>query len=382
MPDSATFGVSSQTAISADIDLELANLTFDTGASAYTISTVKDLAISIQGGIFNNSGIHQNFVIQLGNRGVNGSIEFDGSATVDPNCIITCAAGATLYTGELGFNENSNAGEGTYINEGCAVPGAYGAHTDFGEQASAGNATFINNGGLSVQAAGGQVNFFYGSTAGNATFINNAGRAAQAYGGSTQLLGTDAGNATMIANGADVADALGGRIIFFETTHAANATLVANGGTNGGLGGTISFGDVSYGDNAIIQVFGNGSLEDVTYHVAPLSIGSLEGDGIVKLSADHALNIGANGLSTTFSGSIQGSNSIVKIGSGTLTLGGANIYTGGTAVIAGALKIGNESGSATGTGTVNVRRNSRRQRNHRWRNDDWNRERHGSFSTA
>ncbi|WP_395352767.1 autotransporter-associated beta strand repeat-containing protein [Variovorax sp. UC122_21] len=46
--------------------------------------------------------------------------------------------------------------------------------------------------------------------------------------------------------------------------------------------------------------------------------------------------------------------SIVKVGAGTLTLSGANSYTGGTTVAAGTLSVTNKSGSATGTGAVQV----------------------------
>jgi autotransporter-associated beta strand protein len=147
-------------------------------------------------------------------------------------------------------------------------------------------------------------------------------------------------------------------VVFFETTHATTATLIANGGTNGGEGGTVSFGDQSYGDTARVEVFGNGLMEDATTHSKALTIGSLEGDGIVTLNHDHPLSVGGNNMSTTFSGLLQnpsgGAGSLTKTGSGTLTLTGANTYTGQTMVGAGTLAIGNASGSATGTGLVYI----------------------------
>ena len=73
------------------------------------------------------------------------------------------------------------------------------------------------------------------------------------------------------------------------------------------------------------------------------------------------LTIGSNNQSTSFSGVIQdgGMNqgtggSLTKLGIGILTLSGANTYTGTTTVSGAALKVGNRTGSATGTGAVNV----------------------------
>jgi len=92
-----------------------------------------------------------------------------------------------------------------------------------------------------------------------------------------------------------------------------------------------------------------------------MTIGSLTGIGFVYTGSRN-LTIGSNNLSTIFSGIIQedggivgGNNgSITKLGTGTLTLNGASIYTGGTTVAGGVIKVANTTGSATGTGPVNV----------------------------
>jgi autotransporter-associated beta strand protein len=48
------------------------------------------------------------------------------------------------------------------------------------------------------------------------------------------------------------------------------------------------------------------------------------------------------------------SNSLTKIGTGTLTLTGANTYTGETKVLEGTLLVNNTAGSGTGSGPVSV----------------------------
>jgi fibronectin-binding autotransporter adhesin len=65
---------------------------------------------------------------------------------------------------------------------------------------------------------------------------------------------------------------------------------------------------------------------------------------VVTLGANN-LTVGANKLSTAFSGVISGTGSLTKIGSGTLTLRGANTYTGKTLVRQGKLTIQDRTGS-------------------------------------
>ncbi len=74
------------------------------------------------------------------------------------------------------------------------------------------------------------------------------------------------------------------------------------------------------------------------------------------ISTSRTLEIGGNNLSTVFSGVIQsfGNSPVWKVGSGTLTLAGANTYGAGTVVMSGGLTITNTVGSGTGPGPVEV----------------------------
>ena len=110
-----------------------------------------------------------------------------------------------------------------------------------------------------------------------------------------------------------------------------------------------------------MEVFGNGYMDMSGRSADSLSIGSIEGDGQIYLSKT-VLKVGTNNLNTTFSGVLHpgssgggsGTGALIKVGSGTLTLTGANLYTAGTTVSAGSLVVANTSGSATGSGAVSV----------------------------
>ena len=121
---------------------------------------------------------------------------------------------------------------------------------------------------------------------------------------------------------------------------------------------TISFENDSTADGARVKVFGifkgTGGTLDISGHNAPgVTIGSIEGTGLVFLGANN-LTVGTNSLNTTFSGAIQDGGSFTKVGRGTLILTNANTYTGGTTIDDGTFVVNNLSGSGTGTGAVQV----------------------------
>ncbi len=70
-----------------------------------------------------------------------------------------------------------------------------------------------------------------------------------------------------------------------------------------------------------------------------LTIGSLAGSGNVVLDTSTLATGGAN-TSTTFSGVLRGSGGLIKQGTGTLILSGANTYTGPTTINQGTLQLG------------------------------------------
>jgi len=225
--DTATFHVSTITDIFLSDDTDVDGIVFDAGASAFTITVdaagLPATPFQIFGvGITNNSGIMQNFVPACTNCG-SIPIAFFNSATAG-----SLTAFTTMGGGDVDFLGTSTAGSATFIINGGTIGG--GAETTFSTSSSADNGTFINNGGA----------------------VSGLG---------------------------------GGSTIFFGTSTAGNATVIANGGVDGGEGGSIQFFTDSTGGTARMEVFDNGNLE-IDFHNPPgVTIGSIEGSGLVFLGA-------------------------------------------------------------------------------------------------
>jgi len=125
----------------------------------------------------------------------------------------------------------------------------------------------------------------------------------------------------------------------------AGATTVNSGSFTTANGVTLASTAIVVGGGTVATTSAN-TLADtasLTVNTGRLSIGgsdtvaSLAGSGgAVDLAAGATLTIG-NASSTSYAGSIGGSGNLTKVGSGTLTLLGANANSGGTTVSAGRL---------------------------------------------
>lgn len=310
--DVATFDVSNQTDVTVTItdpllgNTVVSDIVFTPAADAYTISIAPPHRLLVNGaGVTNNSGNSQNFVTSGDRSHTQSTLSFAGGAT---------------------------AGDATYTNFGAIVKSAFGGHVEFFNSATAGTGNFEIGGGAVNQASGAGILFFETSSAGSGTFHINGG----AVGGAGY-----------------------GDVEFIHTSTADHATLIADGGLGGGAGGKIFFFDDSKGGSSNITVSGNGNL-DLSWHNPPgVTVGSVQGDGVLFLGSTK-LTVN-NSSAFTFAGLIAdgGSNGGVrgafeKSGRGKLNLTGASTYTGGTTITAGTLLVGNTSGSATGSGAMQV----------------------------
>jgi len=134
-----------------------------------------------------------------------------------------------------------------------------------------------------------------------------------------------------------------------------NAVTSHEGGTEV-QGGTTLFAGISNlfgGLNKSLSLMDAGSTFDITSGSQVL--GNLNGEAgtIVKLG-NNTLTLGTENNSS-FAGVIQDNGNIGKIikqGTGTWSVSGLNTYSGGTAISAGTIQVGNSS--ALGTGTVSM----------------------------
>ena len=292
---------------------------------------------------------------------------------------MTTAGSATItnrYSGETVFLDNSNADNATILNRfggltlfdnfskagNADITNRFGGSTLFAGNSSAGNATITNNsfGGIFGPPVG--LGFFEASMAGTATIINNNNGYIS--------FGIPSGGDTASADHATITNNAGSETDFFALTTASYATITANSG------GVVKFFDNSTGDHAQFITNGTGYV-DFGESLGPnsdnrITAGSIAGSGFYYIGGGNTLVVGGNNLSTQVSGVIAdfnpcgcspGPGSLEKVGTGTLTLSGTNTYTGTTMVFGGVLDVEgsiatsslttvNANGALTGAGKV------------------------------
>lgn len=243
-------------------------------------------------------------------------------------------AGTNTYSGTTTINAGASKGSFVLFNK----PGALSGYDSPGK-------VIVNNGGTLTVETGttgywkaGDIAtlltnaaFHQGSTLGIRTNSNFSYD--NAIGGCQSLWKDGANTLTLSAANDFTGDTrIGGGTLALANTNALQNSTIDNNG-----GGTLSF----------------GTLTAATF-------GGLKGSSDLSLtnanSTAVALTVGGNEQSTTFSGKLTGKGSLIKVGSGSLSLTRDNTYSGSTTINEGILQI--ESGgtlpSTTGVVLANV----------------------------
>lgn len=264
----------------------------------------------------------------------------------------TYTGGTTISGGTLQIGSGTTTGSilGNVVNDGML---AFSRSDDYifagnisgsGQVTKTGNAKLIltgNNtytGGTTVSFGTLQIGdgTTDGSIAGNiyvrtSLVFNTAGTSS--YAGGAFDGGSDRGTFTK--------DGAGTLTITGENTHRGGTKVVAGTLKLGGNNRLGSDGDLEVQSGATFDMDGRAQ-----------GLAKLEGAGTVQLGTGGALTVGNADASSTFAGGIIGGGSLTKAGTGTLTLTGANGFTGGTTISGGTLQIGDGSGTGSLVGNV------------------------------
>ncbi|MCS3897205.1 autotransporter-associated beta strand protein [Bradyrhizobium japonicum USDA 38] len=340
--------------------------------------------------VFANSSTAGNATLGNGSTLIFQDTSTAGNAAISNNLVMSFAGSSTAGSAAitnyslLDFNGTSTAGNANLTTES-------GGYTNFNDNSTAGNATLtVNSGGL--------LRFYGNSTTGNAAIINNAGGniyfsgtgpagdrklSVQSLTGagtsyldfieltlgsnnqSSEVSGTITGTGSLVKAGTGTLTLSGGDSYVGGTTITGGTLQIGTAAQTGAIIGTV---DVQTGTSlSLINSNGNGmavtaqvgGTVDFSNSAGPAgddkqTVGSIAGAGSYLLGANE-LTVGSKNTSTEVSGVISGTGgSLVKIGTGTLTLTAANTYTGGTTVDEGTLQLGTLARAGSVVGAIGV----------------------------
>ena len=244
-------------------------------------------------------------------------------------------AGTLVLNGASTYTQSTELSAGVLSVSSDANLGAASANLDFegGTLRITGTAFNSTARAVTLGAAGGGIDI---ADAGNAFTLSNA---LAGTGGLTKL-----GDGTLVLTGTNSytggttisAGTLQGNSASLQGNIADNAALVFDQAANGTFTGSVSgSGSVTKQGAGTLVLSGANSYSGGT----TISAGALQGDSISLQGniVDNAALIVDQASDGTFAGAVSGSGSLTKQGAGMLTLSGANSYSGGTTISAGTL---------------------------------------------
>lgn len=316
------------------------------------------------GGTLDLSGFDQAANALSGNAGtVNGVITNSGASTATTN-ILTVGTAATIFNGSIA--DNASGAKTMLVVRGTSSWRLNGTSTYKGGTMLEDTATLIFGPGALI-GNGGNITMSNGTTfnmvanGSTASFPGNT--LTMVDGGAGTISSSSAGNGFggLVVGSSSSTNIITANISF--STAAVKQFQSMTGTvqivTGGGLRFSSTSLNVNGGDNATFDVIGGINTRNGTGVGAGISLGALTGTGSLNGAGNTDGNgtylIGAKGISTTFSGGINGTvprnTSIVKTGIGTLTLDGTLAYDGTTTINSGVLAIASVGNPATSLDT-------------------------------
>ena len=272
-----------------------------------------------------------------------GTNSYTGGTTVSGGALVGTTSslqGAILNNALVSFDQNTNgtyggtmSGSGTLLKTGLGTLTLTGANSYSGGTQVAGNGAVSIASDGALGAASGGVVLGDSSSSGMLTFTNGSA--------------LSSGRAFQLGAGNGIFNTIGASPVTLTGSITGSGGLIKNGAGTLVLGGAAGYSGGTVVNAGTLQtsasnLFGATSTLTVAagaaFDIAGSSqtLGSISGDGSVLLGGG-TLTTGANNASSVFGGVISGNGSLVKTGSGVLTLTGANTYSGGTSVLSGSL---------------------------------------------
>ncbi len=271
--------------------------------------------------------------------------------------LLAPSAGKTYETGAFILRSPVAAATFTFAGDQLTINGTTGRL--LGKTTGAQTLTIANlvlDGGTLDQANANNSNARL-TLAGNIT-VNSASRIGALLGETLDITAPISGAASLTVGGSTTnAGASTGLVIlsaanpFSGTLQVGSAGWAFNAGTGtaSGLVGGLRLGHLQAAQNATVHLLATRSPSSVPLqfsaatNTGPFLLGGLSGGSALTLAdtagSPVALEVGGNGADTSFAGALSGPGSLVKTGSGTLTLAGSTTLSADLAVRAGTLAL-------------------------------------------
>jgi len=307
---------------------------FDDTATGTTAIQIANASVSPASVVFNNSSKNYS-VSSSGGFGIaSGSVSKSGTGSLTLNTANTYSGGTTLNAGTLNINNASAIGTGSLT--------------------IAAGTTIDNTSGSAVTLSTNNAQFWNGDFTFGGSNDLNLGTGAVTLGATVSLTTNGTGALT-------VGGVIGGN--GFSINKEGTGTLVLNGANtfDGGItidAGTVRVGNASaLGTSTSPLTFGASSNGKLQVNGIALVLSGINGDNTATIENSNVTNGSLSVGSGSFDGTIQngsaGTLALTKTGAGTLSLNGANTYSGGTTLNGGTLSVSGNSALGTGSVTMN-----------------------------